>query len=252
MHSYQVWRHSTTFKAQAEAAWNANPRRLVDAIQMMRAYLRLEPRDYEAREELGFWYLSSGAFSAASTTLEELMRTLEKQNPPDVPAIQRVRRKLVDTALAQGRCADAAFHLELLREELPDDVDILNRLGKCKVTLGREEDAIQNFSEAIRLKPERVDIYYNKAMALRFSSVPKLPQAEKCMAEMVAYWDDPNRRKRTTPSRPRAPRLRHVARGTGKERRGLEAGRDHPVLEEGRPGRALSGRAVGAGLARFS
>ncbi len=169
LHSYQVWRNSSTFKAQAEAAWNDTPRRPSDSVQMMKVYLLLEPRDYEAREELGFWYLSAGAFSSASATLEELVRTLEKQDPPDVPVIQRVRRKAIDAAMAQGRCQDAVYHLEILKKELPDDADVLNLLGKCKVTLRREDDAVKNFSEAIQLRPERVDIYHNKAMTLRFS-----------------------------------------------------------------------------------
>ena len=119
------------------------PRRPSDSVQMMKVYLLLEPRDYEAREELGFWYLSAGAFSSASATLEELVRTLEKQDPPDVPVIQRVRRKAIDAAMAQGRCQDAVYHLEILKKELPDDADVLNLLGKCKVTLRREDDAVR-------------------------------------------------------------------------------------------------------------
>ena len=185
LHVYQLHRKSSSFKTQAEAAWNDTPKRYLDAITLMRVYLLLDPKDYEAREELGFWYAATGRFSEASMALEELVRALEEQNPPDVPTIQRVRQKLIDAAMAQGRCADAVYHLEILRKELPSDVDVLNRLGKCKVTLGREEEAIRNFSEAIQMRPDRFDIWYNKAMVLRFPPVQKLAEAEKCMADMI-------------------------------------------------------------------
>ena len=188
LHSVQVQRNSSSYKIQAEAAWNDKPRRLLDAIVLMRVYLILEPKDYKAREELGFWYIGCGQFPAATGILEELLRVLEKQTPPDVPWIQRVRRKAIDAALGQppDGISSAVFHLEILKKELPRDVGVLNMLGKCKITLGREADAIKNFSEAIQLAPDRVDIYYNKAMALRFPPVQQLPEAEKCMAEMIA------------------------------------------------------------------
>lgn len=140
LHSYQLQRHSTLFKTQAEAAWRDIPQRdAADAITLMNAYLRLQPNDFEAREELGFWLIVSGRFSRASAILEELARALEKQTSPDLPVIQRVRRKLIDAYLPQGRCADAAYHLEVLKKELPGDADVLNMLGKCLVTLGQEE-----------------------------------------------------------------------------------------------------------------
>ena len=91
--------------------------------------------------------------------------------------------------MAQGRCADAVYHLEILKKELPDDVDVCDRLGKCQITLGQEERGHRELFRSDPLKPDRVDIYYNKAMALRFPPVENLPEAEKCMAEMIAYWE---------------------------------------------------------------
>ena len=81
LHSYQVQRNSPTFKNQAEAAWNDGPKRVRDALRLMNAYLGLAPHDYEAREELGGWLFDVGQFAATSTTLEELLRSLEKQDP---------------------------------------------------------------------------------------------------------------------------------------------------------------------------
>ena len=39
LHSYQLQRNSTYFKIQAEAAWNDNPRRILDALGLMRVYI---------------------------------------------------------------------------------------------------------------------------------------------------------------------------------------------------------------------
>ncbi len=190
LHSYQIHRNAAAYKNLAEAAWNDNPQRISDAVALMKSYLTLKPHDYEAREELGFWYADCGQFPSASATLEELVKVLEKQKPPDLPRIQKVRRKLIDSALAQGRCGDAVSYLKILNQELPDDVDVWNLLGKCQVTLGREEDAIKSFTTAIGLKPDRIDIYYNKAMALRFPPVQNVAAAEKCMAQMIAQKDN--------------------------------------------------------------
>ena len=186
LHSFQLQRNSLSFKNQARAAWNAEPKRVLEAITLMRVYLGLEPADFEAREELGSWYAGSGHFSTASILWEELVRTLDRQDPKDVVTIQRVRRKVIEAAVAQGRCTDAVVHLDILKRELPGDVDVLNLLGKCKISLGQEAEAINNFSEAIALRPDRVDIWYNKAMALRFPPIQKLAEAEKCMVDMIA------------------------------------------------------------------
>ncbi|MEI8375716.1 MAG: tetratricopeptide repeat protein, partial [Planctomycetota bacterium] len=190
LHGYQIQRNASAFKNLAEAAWHDDPRRISDAVALMKSYLVLKPRDYEAMEELGFWYADCGYFPSASATLEELLKVLEKQESPDLPRIQKVRRKLIEAALAQGRCGDAVPHLKVLNVELPDDVDVWNLLGKCQVTLGREEEAIKSFTTAIGLKPDRVDIYYNKAMVLRFPPVLNVDAAEKCMAQMIAQKDN--------------------------------------------------------------
>ncbi|MGO9110050.1 MAG: tetratricopeptide repeat protein [Thermoguttaceae bacterium] len=194
LHSYQLRRNSALIKKQATEAWKDkdNPSRVSDAIKLMNAYLVLEPKDYEAREELGQWYAESGRFANASSTLEELLRVFEKQNPPNLPKMQEVRRKLIEAAMAQGRCGDAVYHLEILKHELPDDVDVLYELGKCQINLGKlegENGALANLSAAIAKAPDRVDIYYQKAMTLRNPPVQKQPEAEKCMAEMITYWE---------------------------------------------------------------
>ena len=39
LHSYQVQRNASSFKVQAKAAWNDDPRRAAEAVRLMRTYL---------------------------------------------------------------------------------------------------------------------------------------------------------------------------------------------------------------------
>ena len=161
LHSYQLQRKSTWFKNQAETAWTATPRRFADAIASMKVYLRLEPR---LRSEGGNGYVVSRLAPAhpASTTLEELVRALEKQDPPDVAGIQRVRRKLIRAEMDPGTMRGCHLPPGDSPKELPSNVDVLDSLGKCQIMLMRETEAIANFSEAIGQRPDRMDIYYTR------------------------------------------------------------------------------------------
>ena len=209
LHSYQVQRKSLTFKTHAESLWKDVPREesgaikhdtesaraCMEAVRLMSAYIALEPHDNDAIEKVGCWLLECGRPGLAAGIFEELLRTLEAKNPPDLPTIQRVRREVVEAAMKQGRCLDAVSHLKILREQLPDDVDVLDQLGKCLVALGQEEEAINSFSAAIKLRPDWVDVYVRKAAILRGSHVDRAAQADRCMEEMLAYWEKPGRAK---------------------------------------------------------
>ena len=195
LHGFQLSHHSHSFKALAHAAWNDKPRREMDAIQCMMAYLTLEPKDYAASKDLGFWMAETGRFSAAAAKLEELLRTMEKQNPPDKQAILEVRQKLVQLSMAMGRCSDAEAHLKVLLQDAPDDSQIddegasmLKLLGKCQNSLGKDAEAKASFERALKNPKNRgrVDIYYDLAMTLRFATHPDLDAAKKCMADMIA------------------------------------------------------------------
>ena len=63
LHSFQLQRNSSSFKTQAEAAWN--DKRDHGRPALMWAYLLLKPQDFEAREEFGSWFLASGRFGKA-------------------------------------------------------------------------------------------------------------------------------------------------------------------------------------------
>ena len=209
LHSYQLHRKSSSFKTQAEAAWNDNPRRYFGRRELMRAYLVLAPQDYEAREELGFWYAASGRFGDASTTLEELVRALEKQNPPDVPTIQRVRREIDRFRHGPGTMHGCRLSLGDPQEGTARRRGRLEQAGEVQGYAGA--GGRRGHRELFRSDPPETGPrrhLVQQGDGLAFSS-----RAEIGGSREVHGRDD--RRPRQTPNRPRAPRLWPVARGTG-------------------------------------
>ena len=185
--------------------------------------------------------------------LEELVRALEKQNPPDVAAIQRVRWKLIDTDMQQGRCGDALYHLDVLAKELPSNAQVWNLRGKCLISLAKEEEAIKSFSEGITQRPDRVNIYANKAMALLYSPVQKKQaEAEKCMAEMIRYWDtDPASKDKVDSAEAHHVYGLWLGDELGKHDEALKQAEATLALQKDHAARTPSCRAVGVGVAVF-
>ena len=198
LHSYQISRHSSTFHDMAVAAWNDKPRRDADAFKGMNEYLYLKPTDFKAWQELGGWLAESGHFKAAADKLEELVRALEKQDPPDKTMLDDVHRALIVVWMDDLHNQPAAeSHLKALLQpynlDHPETIDaeganLLWQLGNCQRKQRREEDAIKSYKMALAndANKDRVDIYYDLAMTYQFGSEKRVDEAGKCMAEMIA------------------------------------------------------------------
>ncbi len=165
LHSYQITRHSSTFYDMAVAAWNDKPRRDADAFQSMKDYLALKPTDFKARQELGGWLAESGRFKAAADVLEELVRALEKQVPPDQKLVDEVHRKLVMIWMVDLHNYQAAeAHLNALLQpyspDHPEQIDaeganLLWRLGDCQRKQRKEEEAIESYKKGAGQRREQ-------------------------------------------------------------------------------------------------
>lgn len=75
--------------------------------------------------------------------------------------------------LGAGHCAEAReFAMEAV-DRHPPDADLFLLLGTACLALDRPDEAIESFSEAIRLAPGRADAYHNLAVAFaRSGAVP--------------------------------------------------------------------------------
>ncbi len=203
LHSYQISRHSSTFHDMAVAAWNDKPRRDADAFQCMKDYLALKPTDFKARQELGGWLAESGRFNASADVLEELVRALEKQDPPDKTMLDEVHRSLIVVWMDDLHNQPAAeSHLRALLQPYvnvpPEQIDaeganLLWRLGDCLRKQHKDEkneEAIKSYKMALAndANKGRVDIYCDLAMTYQFGPDKDkgVTEARKCMADMIA------------------------------------------------------------------
>ena len=180
----------------------------MDAVKLMSVYCFSNRRISKPARSWAPGMLASGAFSAASMALEELVRALEKQDPPDVPDDSKGAAEIDQRRHGPGTMHGCRLPLGDPQAGTALDADVLNELGKCKVTLGREEEAIENFSEAIQLRPERSTSTTTRRWPCVFLPCRNWPEAEKCMAEMIAVQGQRQVGRR-------APRLWPLAQGTG-------------------------------------
>jgi tetratricopeptide (TPR) repeat protein len=56
--------------------------------------------------------------------------------------------------------------------------------------MGQEAKAVESFSEAIKLRPDWINVYGHKAMTLRSPPLERVSEADACMAQMIAYWEE--------------------------------------------------------------
>ena len=160
LHNYQLLRASSRERSRT---WplrrGTRPRaRDVDAIQGMRAYLVLRPNDYDAIQKLGGWLIEAKRFGLAANTLEELMRGLEKQDPPDAKMIAEVHQQLAGLWIEKlGNPSAAEQHLPALLQNYPADhpeqldsegAMLLLHLGDCYRQQGKVDKAIECYMKA--------------------------------------------------------------------------------------------------------
>lgn len=70
-----------------------------------------------------------------------------------------------DAAMAEGRYALAANMYENQLNNGTITVDLLNRLGFCRLQLGEYREAVEALSRSLEIEPDGVDAYYNRGLA---------------------------------------------------------------------------------------
>ncbi len=197
LHSFQVFRHSSTLKDRAVAAWNEKPRRDEDALRYMKDYLGFQPKDFEAVQRYADWLVEVNRCGPAAMTLEELVRNLEKEEPPDAKLLSEVRRRLAAIwmdKLQNWRAAQA--HLKVLLQNYPvnhpeqldsEGAELVWRLGYCYSKQAKDKDAIDCYKRALANDANKghVEYYYHMACTLLYLQ-GNVDAARKCMADMIA------------------------------------------------------------------
>ena len=196
LHYIQINHHASAILAAAEDAKKKDD--LGEALRRLYNYLSLEPNDLDAREKQGLWLAEGGNDAAAYVVLEELLRSEGMQDRTDA------RRKLIDVAMKVGRWTDAESHLKYLIDQhradhpspagqpsSPDKspenaelAELLALLGRCKVVMGQDQEAVKCFQESIKLQPTVLEPYMYAAQLLRIR-LDRPKDADNLMAEMV-------------------------------------------------------------------
>jgi predicted Zn-dependent protease len=119
--------------------------RIVDALACVNHWLQFQPDNVRALCLRGdSWFRGRSARNAVT----EYMRVIEL-DPRQHQARWRLALSLLDTA----RYAEAQEQLERVREQRPDDPDVLARLARCRFMLGRTKEALDLLESALAAHP---------------------------------------------------------------------------------------------------
>lgn len=158
--------------------------RLGEARLCLDRWLQLMPDHPQALCLEGFFYLDYG--HARTAAEKSYRRALELD-----PDLEEARLGLAVALIDDKNFAEAAEHLERLRQCQPDNLSVQVGLAECLDGLGRQEEAVRLVDEVLRQKPDSVP-----AMSLRGRLAIKdaeFVEAEKWLSEAVRLHPNDHR-----------------------------------------------------------
>ena len=119
------------------------------AQQEFNKVLAQQPRNLEALNGLGYSQAWAGQYVDAEQTFGRALGVA----PDNLGA----RKGLALTLLWSGDHERARSQLQQLRDEYPQDAEILAALGQAELALGQTDQAAQSFNAALAIEPGRAD-----------------------------------------------------------------------------------------------
>ena len=104
---------------------------------------------------------------------------------------KELSEKKVDSVIelfTNGKISQALDSIELLIKDYPKESLLFNIRGACYAALGKLEDAVQNYQNALVIKPDYSDVSYNLGNVLR--DLGQLEDAVKSYKKTIAI--EPN------------------------------------------------------------
>ena len=77
----------------------------------------------------------------------------------------------------QGNYQDALIHALQLLNQFPKSINLYNIVGAANKNLGKLDEAIEAYREALSIKPDYADAYYNMGNALKFKALDEAIEA---------------------------------------------------------------------------
>ena len=175
LHSFQMGRNSHVFLREARRAQAEN--RPQDAVNYLRRYVKLAPKDVEGLILYGFQLAD---LKQAEPAFNVLDRAIQKQ-----PDRMDVRRRLVTLCMSIRRFRDAIDHLENhLLKESPTDGELLEQLAACQLGLNEYDQAAVTLQRAMDDAPNRLEPYVMMAF-VQGAKLNNVPKALETLDQMV-------------------------------------------------------------------
>ena len=178
VHGFQVRQQARDYLRAADAAVVAND--LEGASSHLSRYLAVRPHDVAAQLKYGLILDRQAMTDAARQRAYRYLELVVRRDPNNV----LLRQTLAHLAVRLGRFADAARHLQRLRSADVDRAELEQTLAWCYLGSGDRERAVQCFSNAIRLAPDRVVNYVQ--LAELWLRLDQPGQARRVMDDLIA------------------------------------------------------------------
>jgi tetratricopeptide (TPR) repeat protein len=129
-----------------------------DTETLFQRAVEVEPRNYLAYNNLGFYYANHERQSEA---LENYRKSLEI-NPDYVDSLNNMGYSLAK----QGRNAEAIPYYERALRVQPNHVEVNNNLGNALSDEGKFDEAIEHYQTALKNKPDHADAHNGLGISL--------------------------------------------------------------------------------------
>ncbi|HEY0983603.1 tetratricopeptide repeat protein [Schlesneria sp.] len=180
LHQYQMGRNAHVFMREAKRAQTED--RPDDALNYLRRYIKLAPKDAEGLILYGFELADQDQLPQAFNALD---RAIQK-----APGRLDVRRRLVTICLKIARYHDAIEHLENhLLPDSPNDGELLEQLASAQIGLSEFAEAEITLERAMKDAPKRLEPYVLMA-SIQASKLGNLKGAMETLNQMVANNSD--------------------------------------------------------------
>ncbi|HWC99436.1 MAG TPA: tetratricopeptide repeat protein [Candidatus Sulfopaludibacter sp.] len=177
------------------------PSRLPEAVAHLQAALRLNPDSASTHSDLGTAFARMGRVGEAVSEFQTALR-LKPDSPVIRANLQNAQKELTaDTAEAHyskgvdlsnsGRLQDAVAEFEQALRMRPDYAEAQNNLGVTLTQIpGHAAEALPHFQAAVKLNPNYADAHFNLGVAL--AQMPgRLPEAVHQLEEAYRLHPDP-------------------------------------------------------------
>jgi tetratricopeptide (TPR) repeat protein len=153
---------------------NSSKPNILDTIKLSKA-LRLAKRkskDGQLEEAKNIYQDILQKFSKNKTALSELQlldgdATVEPQDPPSE------QLQSIINLYTQGQLQQALSEATQMLEGFPNSVVLYNIAGACNAGLMQFDAAINSYEQAIKIKPDYAEAYYNMGIALQNKGDPE-------------------------------------------------------------------------------